>query len=99
MTAHSSEPNKEPNSPFKVGDKVYVVDEPYWQCPFNWVDEMTELCGQEVTITQVVWSSSKKEYLYRVAESRIRLAWCRNCFTQFEEDILETDEDITSLLS
>ena len=34
---------------FFVGDKVRVVDTPYMDCPFTWIDDMTNMCGKVVT--------------------------------------------------
>ena len=99
MPTHNDGPTKRPKAQFRAGDKVRVVSEPYWRCPFNWVDDMTKFCGQEVTILSVDWASSKQTYLYRIAEARVRLAWCKDCFVPVEEDLPEADADMTLLLS
>lgn len=62
---------------FNVGDIVRVVDEPYNDCPFLWVSEMTEYCGREVTIAFVDFNGRD---LYRIEEDYECCAWCENCF-------------------
>ena len=45
-----------PQPKFKKGDIVRVVDEPYEDCPFEWIGEMDDYCGQTAVITSVTWT-------------------------------------------
>lgn len=76
---------------FCVGDKVMVVDEPYMDCPFTWVSDMTRMCGQIVTITAK--ERGKGTYYYNIAECGYN--WCGNCFVPLEpeEDMPEIGDD------
>ena len=88
---------REPEAKFKVGDIVRVVDTPYKDCPFVWVDEMTDCCGEEVTITDVFWIESLNAHGYSISEDCGVSTWCENCFVQ-EADIAESDSDISLLI-
>lgn len=76
---------------FFVGDKVMVVSEPYMECPFTWVSEMTDMCGQIVTIIRK--RASSKTYIYNIAGSS--WDWCGNCFVSLEpeEELPEIGDD------
>ncbi len=76
---------------FFVGDKVRVVDEPYEDCPFTWVDGMTTMCGEIVTITSK--DPARGTYAYKIDGSR--WTWCGNCFVPLEpeEDLPEIADD------
>lgn len=87
---------REPDAKFKVGDIVRVVDTPYKDCPFVWVDEMSDFCGEEVKITDVFWIESLNAHGYLISEDCGDSTWCENCFVQ-ESDIEESDEDISVL--
>lgn len=79
---------------FFVGDKVRVVDTPYMDCPFTWVDQMTEMCGKVVTITRKEADNSKGTPYYKIHESP-QWNWCGNCFVPLEpeEDLPEIEDD------
>ena len=87
-----------PQPDFQVGDKVFVVDEPYKECPFVWVPLMSEMCGKEVTIASVQWAPDRNIYAYRIDEDSRSCAWCINCFREAEADIAEADADISILM-
>lgn len=72
---------------FNVGDRVRIVDQPYFDCPFTWVGAMTEYCGMEVTITEAGYGIAEwvpEVYGYRVDD--MFFVWCENCFAQIEQD-------------
>ena len=75
---------------FQVGDNVRVVDEPYENCPFHWVDEMTFFCGKEVQIRRVQWIYGTNSYAYEIEGSSCD--WCANCFDETANTIPEQTE-------
>ena len=83
---------------FKVGDTVVVVDTPYEACPFDWTEDMDELCGEETTITRVDWYDSHKAYGYHISGDDGNFVWCENCFMKDEPDLTASDTDISVLL-
>lgn len=80
---------------FSVGDKVMVVREPYMDCPFTWVPDMTKMCGKIVTITNK--QESDRTYLYNIADSVWN--WCGNCFVPLEPEDELPEIDNNSFLS
>lgn len=78
------------NSKFHVGDYVRVVDEPYDDCPFTWIDEMDIFCGREVLITGVGWSNNYNTYYYEIEDCDCE--WCANCFYEIADTIPEQTE-------
>ena len=78
---------------FFVGDKVRVVDTPYRDCPFTWIDDMTNMCGKVVTIIHKEVDNSKGTPYYNIRESQWN--WCGNCFVPLEpeEDLPEIEDD------
>lgn len=89
---------RESHSRFNVGDVIRIVDTPYHDCPFTWIDEMSDHCGEETTITEVYWSEAYKSYGYRLDCDDGCCTWCENCFAM-EDDIEESDFDMSALLS
>lgn len=87
---------REPESRFKKGDVVRVVDTPYEDCPFEWIDDMDEYCGTETTITDVFWIERRNMYGYYIAADDRCCTWCENCFVM-EPDLEESDSDISVL--
>lgn len=67
---------------FFVGDKVMVVSKPYLECPFTWVDEMTDMCGKIVTITDK--QEGRTTYAYNISGDPWN--WCGNCFVPLEPE-------------
>lgn len=65
---------------FDVGDVVTIVSEPYIDCPFNWVEPMTNMCGDTVTIVKKEYSEQYKTYKYKIQEDGEDFIWCGNCF-------------------
>lgn len=78
---------------FNVGDRVVVVSEPYYDCPFTWVTEMSEMCGKPVTISYKEYSERHDTYFYKLLESRWH--WCGNCFVGAgtEEELPEIEDE------
>lgn len=87
-----------PNLTFQVGDIVQVVDVPYEDCPFKWVEDMDEMCGKETTITRVDWYDGRKTYGYRISGDNGSCVWCENCFISMEPDLAESDAELCALL-
>lgn len=86
------------NPTFQVGDIVQVVDVPYEDCPFKWVEQMDEMCGEETTITSVDWFEGRKTYGYRISGDNESCVWCENCFISLEPDLAESDAELCDLL-
>lgn len=80
---------------FFEGDRVMVVREPYLDCPFDWVDAMTEMCGRVVTISYKRYSDTRGAYCYHIKEDELQLLWCGNCFVPLEpeEELPEIEDD------
>ena len=83
---------REPHPRFNIGDVVRIVDTPYHDCPFTWIDEMSDYCGEETTITDVYWNESSKTHGYSLDCDDGCCTWCENCFEP-ELDIEESDSD------
>lgn len=79
-------------SRYKKGDIVRIVDAPYMECPFTWVEEMNEFCGQEATIISVFWVDRHNTYGYELEfeTDDNYCTWCENCFS-VEPDLVESD--------
>lgn len=84
---------------FNVGDVVRIVETPYNDCPFLWIETMSDMCGNTVTIASVEWNLEHSTHLYRIEEDNGDIAWCQNCFMPIEADIPEADGDMALLLS
>lgn len=80
----------EGNPRFHVGDYVRVVDNPYYDCPFGWIGEMTLFCGKEVQIRRVWWVLARNRYAYEIEGSLC--VWCVNCFNEIADTIPEQTE-------
>ena len=87
-----------PISMFSEGDTVRIVDEPYEYCPFLWVEEMSDWCGEEVTIGSVEWDEARKAHRYYINEDDGDFSWCENCFVHEEIELPESDVDISLLM-
>lgn len=83
---------REPHPRFNIGDVVRIVDKPYHDCPFTWIDAMSDYCGEETTITDVYWFESSKTHGYSLDCDDGYCTWCENCFEP-ELDIEESDSD------
>lgn len=88
---------QEPKPRFQVGDVVRIVDTPYNDCPFSWVEGMDDYCGWEVTIEDVFWVERHKTHGYLLDCDDGCCTWCENCFVR-EADIEESDSDISVLI-
>ena len=80
----------ESNPRFHIGDHVRVVDSPYNNCPFVWVDEMTLFCGKEVRIIDAWWGFDTNTDTYQIEGSPCY--WCTNCFNEIADTIPEQTE-------
>ena len=78
------------NPRFHIGDHVRVVDSPYNDCPFVWIDEMTLFCGKEVRIINAWWNSVNNAYAYIIEGPSC--VWCANCFNEIADTIPEQTE-------
>jgi hypothetical protein len=81
---------REPQSKYKVGDTVRILDSPYMECPFTWVEEMTDFCGQEARIVDVSWIEHLGAYGYLIDIDELCCTWCENCFVM-EPDLQESE--------
>lgn len=90
---------KDPQPKYKIGDTVRISDTPYMECPFIWVEEMTEFCGQEATIVDVYWAERHKAhgYILEFGSDECYCAWCENCFGVVEPDLVESDIHLSVL--
>ena len=86
---------------FNTDEKVFVVSEPYKECPFKWVPGMDEFCGREVTIIRIREPSTRYPCGYKIEEDGERFIWCGNCFTRDDpsEPIIEESFDETQFLN
>lgn len=87
---------------FNIGDVVTVVSEPYLDCPFSWVDEMSYMCGKTVTIINKRYVEEYRTYGYRISECGNKFIWCGNCFTTVDDDSwsdveIEDDSFVTAI--
>ena len=87
-----------PVSIFRIGETVRIVDEPYDDCPFLWVEEMSRWCGEEVTIESVEWDEAEETFRYYITEDDGDFSWCENCFVHEEIELPESDGDMALLL-
>lgn len=87
---------QEPQPRFQIGDVVRIVDTPYAECPFTWVDEMTEFCGKEAVVIDVCWYDRYNAYGYCLDTEDCYCTWCENCF-QIDAEIEESDIDLSIL--
>ena len=85
---------------FEVGERVRVVSEPYLRCPFSWVSEMDNYCGENVTIVDKRFDGYRNTNAYRIDADDTDFVWCGNCFEPIEEEAFErlTKEDLLSML-
>lgn len=83
---------------FDVGERVRIVGTPYTECPFSWVDSMTQYCSMEAEITAKTWSKRKETYYYRIDIDRNYHMWCGNCFEALQEDVPISEEDFERFL-
>lgn len=68
---------------YEVGDLVRVVDEPYWQCPFNWVDDMTRCCGKTFKISGKFFDEERGFYYHL---DGVGWNWCESCLRPAYQD-------------
>ena len=85
-----------PQPRFKKGDIVRVVDEPYEDCPFEWIGEMDDCCGKEAVITDTIWVGHRGIWGYYLDIDEYDCTWCENCFAD-DSEIEESDADVTTL--
>lgn len=85
-----------PKPRYQKGDIVRVVDEPYDDCPFEWIGEMDDYCGQTATITSATWNEWAGAWGYAIDIDEYCCTWCENCFI-VDSDIEESDSDIKML--
>lgn len=79
---------------FEVGDEVYVVDNPYEYCPFDWVDTMDKYCGEKTRIINKKYSADRETYFYHIDADKGAHAWCGNCLLKVEEyEPFDIDDD------
>lgn len=87
---------------WNVGDVVRVVDEPYRECPFSWVDTMDEYCSREAMIRSKSFSTGYNTFRYEIDLDYGTHSWCGNCFeTDVEEDEADfevSEDDFEKLL-
>ena len=81
---------REIQSKYKVGDTVRILDSPYMECPFTWIEEMTDFCGQEARIVNVSWIEHFGAYGYLIDIDECGCTWCENCFV-VEPDLQESE--------
>ena len=89
-----------PESRYKVGDHVTVVENPV-ECRFKWIETMDKMCGQRTVITNVSWSTYKNAWSYNIAEDVYRHMWCENCFqeTYCLQDLPDFEAASTEMIS
>lgn len=81
---------------WSVGDVVRIVDAPYMECPFAWVDTMDKYCSMEAKICKKRLSEQYNTYQYIIDIDDGDHYWCGNCFEEVykeEEATFEVSED------
>lgn len=78
---------------WNIGDKVTVVDEPYEDCPFSWIDTMDEFCSRDAVIVDKQFSDNFGTYYYIINIDDRFHSWCGNCFKVEEEAEFDVAED------
>lgn len=82
---------------FEVGDVVIITNPD--ECRYGCSDEMRRLVGQE-TVVESRRIDFHKNYEYRLRIDNGMWTWCDRSVRLVEEkDILESDEDISILIS
>ena len=87
---------QEPTPRYKIGDAVRIVDIPYTECPFSWIDYMNKFCGKEAIIEDVYWNENRKTHGYVIDIDDNSCTWCENCFA-IDQDLEESDADLAVL--
>lgn len=82
---------------FYVGQRVKVVDEPYYPCEYIWVESMTAYCGKDVTIVRVMEEYGVGDG-YWIAEDDGNCVWCENCFEEIAPELEIGFDDIFGML-
>jgi len=85
---------------FEVGDIVTVVDTPYEDCPFSWVETMDEYVSRQAEITHKYMDDTFGTYGYSIDIDDGNHTWCGNCFVEKEMPDFDTAEsaDIAAFL-
>lgn len=78
---------------WNIGDKVTVVDKPYEDCPFGWVDTMDEFCSREAVIIDKQFYGAYGTYRYIIDIDDRFHSWCGSCFKVEEEAEFDVAED------
>lgn len=52
-----------PAPKFQKGDVVKIVETPYTDCPFGWVNEMNNYCGWETTVVDLRWNNLRETFI------------------------------------
>lgn len=86
------------NPVYCIGDAVRVVDKPYVDCPFSWVDAMDDFCGREAKVLDTIWFESHERYGYIIDIDDGEHTWCAKCLDGVHPDIEESDANISILL-
>lgn len=79
-----------PKPRYQKGEIVRVVDEPYEDCPFEWIGAMDDCCGHEARIVDVSWIGRFGAYGYSIDIDECDCIWCENCFV-VEPDLQESE--------
>lgn len=96
MRVRSSE--REPR--FKVGDRVRIAEEPFYDCNFGWENGMTNYCGREAIVTGVYPGTYDHTDEYYLDVDEGYFSWCMNCFIlEPEVDIEESDKGLDFLFA
>lgn len=76
---------KQTSHKYNAGDIVRIVDKPYYECPFTWVEPMSVFCGQVTTIRGVHWSNRLGCWSYYLDADDGMYSWCENCLMAASE--------------
>lgn len=88
---------------FSTGDTV-IVSEDVNQCVFGAAEEMIEMIGKEVQITDIGYSAYMRQGYYKIAQDDSRYKWTDNCFMTVDEwnvsqNITVTDDEFSEVMS
>lgn len=80
---------------FDIGDIATIVDAPYDDCPFSWVETMDAYMSKQAVIVSKDWSAEYDTWGYHIDLDYRDHLWCGNCFMAKEYrnfDVAETSE-------
>ena len=85
-----------PSPRYNVGDCVTISD--VTKCAWGYSRDMMKYIGKDATISVSVWSSSKKQYAYRIKEDQQMWWYDDSCFEPIKEFEIESEQSLMNFL-